>query len=155
MRPPHSSEAVQIPSGGGDRTTVAFKRAGQALPFWGRPHPPLFYRSRVPSLSSAPPPLPPPHRQQQPPAGARGGEALRGEVLLVFSSPVPQRRTASKVRAAASLPLPAVGKIGSWTRTLFNGVGSDLCTRVRIESFFALVLRWIWFLGLRFPWISG
>jgi hypothetical protein len=48
-----------------------------------------------------------------------------------------------------------VGKIGSWTRTLFNGVGSDLCTRVRIESFFALVLRWIWFLGLRFPWISG
>jgi hypothetical protein len=32
-----------------------------------------------------------------------------------------------------------VGKIGSWTRTLFNGVGSDLCTRVRIESFFALL----------------
>jgi hypothetical protein len=132
LRPPHSSDTVQIPSGGRDRTTVAFKWVGPPLPFLGSSTscPVSLLRSSSPS-----------HRQQ-----------AAAEQPLPTTTTCPQRRTVRSARWLLFLFRLAMGKIGSWMYTFFDGAGLGLSSARGFESFLRrLVLRWIWVPELRSP----
>lgn len=144
MRPPHSSEAVQIPSGGGDRTTVAFKRVGPALALLGSATSSPYFIAPVSRLS---PPLLLHHLPIASSSHPQGREAARPSGERSCSSsrlPSPERRRARSVRRLLFLFRP-------WERLVLGRVRCStgwvlgLTSERGFESNRFLLLFWVGF----------